>query len=434
MTDSQDAKVSAVFQLPDFRRLLFAIACTTLASRALAVVVGYQVYALTKSPFALGYLGLIEAIPALSLALYGGHVADRCDRRSILRITLAALVICAVAVAGIAGLSTGGLSLAALYVVVFVAGIARGFAEPAISAWEAQIIPPAQMMKASAWFSSTWLTCAILGPVLGGAALATCGPAITFGGFATLFGLAWVSISSMRTYPVLPPPVGESIWQSIAEGVKYVMQDQVLVGSMALDLFAVLFGGAIAILPVFASDILHVGPAELGFLNAAPNAGALATMLFATRHPPIRHAGRNLLVAVGGFGIAMIFFALSTNFWLSLLALAAAGVCDGISVVIRRSIVRLLSPKHLRGRIAAVGMVFIGASNELGALESGLAAGWFGTVRSVWAGGMLTLLIVGVTALRAPLLRRLRLDAASNMDEHQGLTSSAVMKSGPRNS
>jgi len=185
---------------------------------------------------------------------------------------------------------------------------------------------------------------------------------------------------------------------------------------MALDLFAVLFGGAIAILPVFASDILHVGPVELGFLNAAPNAGALVTMLLATRHPPIRHAGRNLLVAVGGFGIAMIVFALSTNFWLSLGALAAAGVCDGISVVIRRSIVRLLSPKHLRGRIAAVGMVFIGASNELGALESGLAAGWLGTVRSVWAGGLLTLLIVGITSLRAPLLRRLRLDTVFKVE------------------
>ncbi|MCI0360499.1 MAG: MFS transporter [Planctomycetaceae bacterium] len=293
---------------------------------------------------------------------------------------------------------------------VFVAGIARGFAEPAVSAWEAQIIPPALIMKASAWFSSTWLCCAIAGPVLGGASLAAWGPAATFGCFAALFGLSWISVTRMQTYPVIPPPVGESIWQSIAEGVKYVVRDQVLVGSMALDLFAVLFGGAIAILPVFASDILRVGPIELGFLNAAPNAGALVTMLYATRQPPLRHAGRNLLVAVGGFGIAMIVFALSKNFWLSLAALAVAGICDGVSVVIRRSIVRLLSPKHLRGRIAAVGMVFIGASNELGALESGLAAGWLGTVRSVWAGGLLTLLIVGVTAVRAPLLRRLRLD------------------------
>jgi MFS family permease len=410
MTATPPAPADSAFALPDVRRLLIAVAASTLAGRALAVVVGYQVYDLTKSPVALGYLGLVEAIPALGLALYGGHIADRYDRRSILRIMLGVLVVCGVAIAGIAAVTSGGLSLAALYVVVFGAGVARGFAEPAISAWEAQIIPPAQMMKASAWFSSTWLCCAIAGPVLGGASLVTVGPAATFAIFAVLFGLAWISVTQMQTYPVTPPPVGESIWQSIAEGVKYVVRDQVLVGSMALDLFAVLFGGAIAILPVFASDILHVGPLALGFLNAAPNAGALVTMLYATRHPPLRHAGRNLLVAVGGFGVAMIVFALSTNFWLSLAALAVAGACDGVSVVIRRSIVRLLSPKHLRGRIASVGMVFIGASNELGALESGLAAGWLGTVRSVWAGGLLTLLIVGVTAIRAPLLRRLRLD------------------------
>ena len=398
------------FQLPDFRRLLAANACATLASRALAVVVGYQVYQLTKSPFSLAYLGLIEAIPALSLALYGGHVADRCNRRTILRWTLATLIACATLVAVLASRS-GGLSLGALYAIVFVVGIARGFAEPAVSAWEAQIVPPAIMVKASAWISTTWLSCAILGPVLGTIALQFAGAAATYGGFAVLFSAAWISISRMPSYPVSPPPPGESVWQSIAEGVKYVARDQVLLGSMALDLFAVLFGGAIAILPIFASDILHVGPVGLGLLNAAPNAGALVTMLIATRHPPLRHAGRNLLVAVAGFGVAMIVFALSRSLVLSLAALAVAGVCDGISVVIRRSIVRLLSPPHLRGRIAAVGMVFIGASNELGALESGLAAGWLGTTRSVWAGGLLSLLVVAATASAAPRLRRLRLDA-----------------------
>jgi MFS family permease len=417
MTGNQNGPLSTLFQLRDFRRLLVANACATLASRALAVVVGYQVYALTKSPFALGYLGLIEAIPALSLALYGGHVADRHDRRSILRITLGALVACSATIAAITALTTGSMPLTALYAVVFIAGIARGFAEPAVSAWEAQIIPPALMVTASACFSSTWLTCAILGPVLGGAILATLGPIAAFGCFSMFFGLAWAAVSRMASYPVVPPPDGESIWQSIAEGVKYVATDQILVGSMALDLFAVLFGGAIAILPVFASDVLHVGPVELGFLNAAPNAGALITMLIATQHPPLRHAGRNLLGAVTGFGVSMIVFALSTNLWLSLAALIFAGICDGVSVVIRRSIVRLLSPVHLRGRIASVGMVFIGASNELGALESGLAAGWLGTVRSVLAGGVVTLVVVCITANRAPLLRGLRLDRLATADD-----------------
>jgi MFS family permease len=411
MSTAVGESVASPFELPDFRRLLAANASATLATRALAVVVGYQVYQLTKSPYSLALLGLIEAIPALSLALYGGHVADRHNRRTILRWTLATLFGCALLVAGLAAGSRSGLSLAVLYSIVFVVGIARGFAEPAVSAWEAQIVPPAIMVKASAWISTTWLSCAILGPVLGTIALQYAGAAATYGGFAALFSAAWISISRMPSYPVSPPRAGESVWQSIAEGVKYVARDQVLLGSMALDLFAVLFGGAIAILPIFASDILRVGPVGLGLLNAAPNAGALVTMLIATRHPPLRHAGRNLLVAVAGFGVAMIVFALSRNLVLSLAALAIAGVCDGISVVIRRSIVRLLSPPHLRGRIAAVGMVFIGASNELGALESGLAAGWLGTTRSVWAGGLLTLLVVAATASAAPRLRKLRLDA-----------------------
>ena len=411
MIRSQDAEIKTVFELPDFRRLLFAVASTTLASRALAVVVGYQVYALTKSPFALGYLGLIEAIPALSLSLVW-----RTHRRSLrppLDLENHALG---------SGLLCGGdrrhRRPADQRVVIDGAlrcSLRRRHRSRICRAGDRRV--GSSDHPAGADDESLGLVfqhLAVLRDLGAGSGRrfvpAIWGPAATFGVFAALFALSWIFVSRMQAYPVIPPPVGESIWQSITEGVKYVVRDQVLVGSMALDLFAVLFGGAIAILPVFASDILHVGPVELGFLNAAPNAGALVTMLFATRHPPLRHAGRNLLVAVGGFGIAMIVFALSTNFWLSLVALAVAGVCDGVSVVIRRSIVRLLSPKHLRGRIAAVGMVFIGASNELGALESGLAAGWLGTVRSVWAGGLLTLLIVGMTAIRAPLLRRLRLD------------------------
>ena len=423
---SESASAVSVFALPDFRRLLVANACATLASRGLAVVVGYQVYELTKSPFSLAWLGLFEAIPALSLALYGGHVADRHDRRTILRLTQGISFICAASVVAVA--ANRPLPLALLYAVVFVAGIARGFADPAISAFEAQIVPRDQMVRASAWISTVWLSCAIIGPLLGTAVLqhfgwiadwllgtklpATAGVTATYGLFAALFAAGWINVSALGKYPVARPPEGESIWQSIVLGVKFVASDQVLLGSMALDLFAVLFGGAVAILPIFARDILRVDAIGLGLLNAAPNIGALCTMLLATRRPPIRHAGRNLLVAVGGFGVSMIVFALSQNLWLSLAALFVAGMCDGISVVVRRSVVRLLSPPHLRGRVASVGMVFIGASNEIGAFESGLAAGWLGTVRSVWAGGLVTLLIVAFTAAAAPRLRTLRLDAS----------------------
>jgi MFS family permease len=201
--------------------------------------------------------------------------------------------------------------------------------------------------------------------------------------------------------------------RSIAIGVRFVFANQILVGSMALDLFAVLFGGAVALLPVFATEILKIGATGVGLLNAAPAAGGILIMLWSTRHPPIRHAGRNLLLCVAGFGVSIIVFALSENFYLSMFALAASGACDGVSVVIRRAILRLNSPEHMRGRVAAVNMIFISASNELGAFESGIAAAALGTVRSVWLGGVVTLLIAGGAAIFAPKLRRLNLGAGA---------------------
>jgi MFS family permease len=225
-----------------------------------------------------------------------------------------------------------------------------------------------------------------------------------------MFALAWCCMALIKPKPLPPADKHETIGQSIAIGVRYVFQNQVLVGSMALDLFAVLFGGAVALLPIFASDILQVGPSGLGVLAAAPSAGALVSMLWATRHPPVKHAGKILLGAVAGFGVSIIVFALSKNFFLSLVALAASGMFDGISVVVRETTLRLLSPERLRGRIAAVNWVFIGSSNEIGAFESGVAASWLGTIPAVWVGGVVTLLVVGVTAFFAPQLRELNLD------------------------
>jgi MFS family permease len=408
------------FQYADFRCLLTAIACSTLASRGLAVILGYQVFALTKNPLSLGMLGLVEAIPALSLALYGGHIADRHDRRTILRCTLLISVVCAAAFAGImaTGVGTGGPSLTLMYAVVFVAGMARGFAEPAAAALEAQTVPLELLVHSSTLYTTAWLACAVAGPVVAGFVFAHLGAVTTYSFFALLFGAAWLAVSGISPKPVEPSPHHEeTIWQSIAVGVRYVTRDQVLLGSMALDLFAVLFGGAIAILPVFASEILHVGTTELGFLTAAPNAGALVTMLIATRHPPVKHAGRNLLLAVAGFGVSMIVFAFSTNLYLSLVALTFSGIFDGVSVVIRRFILRVMSPDHLRGRIAAVSMVFIGSSNEIGAFESGMAASALGTRRSVWLGGIVTLMIVTGTSLLAPRLRRLRFSSGKPVEK-----------------
>ncbi len=384
------------------------------------MVLGWQVYSLTGSTLALGMLGLVEAIPSISLALFGGHVADRRDRGSILRVTLAALALCGMLLAIVGeGTSTEHAQLVILYAVAFVAGIARGFAEPASAALEAQVVPFHMLVFSSTLMSSCWLTAGVVGPLLGGLGLSAAGlgwmsaaaaTRLTYLSIGVLYAVAWISAMRISPRPILDARTEESIWESISHGVRYVARDQVMLGSMALDLFAVLFGGAIALLPVFAKDILHVGPVGLGLLNAAPTTGALLTMLVATRFPPVKHAGRNLFLAVTGFGVAMIVFALSTSIYLSLFALFMSGVFDGVSVVIRRAIVRLLSPDHLRGRIASVSMIFIGSSNEIGAFESGLAATLLGTVRSVWLGGIATLFVVAVAAVLAPKLRHLSLD------------------------
>ncbi|MBL8057037.1 MAG: MFS transporter, partial [Anaerolineales bacterium] len=303
--------------------------------------------------------------------------------------------------------------LGALYAAVFVAGLARGFADPAASAFEAQVVPRELYVNASTWSGSVWQATSILGPALGGVIYAGWGAAAAYGWVAGLLALSGLSMALIRPKPLPVVSHTESIWSSIAAGVRYVWHHQVLLGSMALDLFAVLFGGAVALLPIFASDILRVGPSGLGLLAAAPAVGALASMLWTARRPPVRHAGRLLLTAVAGFGLAMLVFAWSRVFWLSLAALAVSGLCDGLSVVIRETILRLHSPDALRGRIAAVSWIFIGSSNEIGAFESGLAAGWLGPVPAVWLGGLVTLLVVAVTAVAAPELRALHLDPAA---------------------
>lgn len=398
----------ASLRLSEFRYWLASSVFSTLANRALAVAIGYQIYELTRDPLALGILGLVEAIPAVGLSLFGGHFADRHDRRAIVLITRAVSVLAALALATIS-LNAQALGVAALYAVIFIAGIARGFADPAVSAFEAQVVPRALYVNAATWSGSVGQATAILGPTLGGFVYAFFGAANTYLMIASFLALAWLCMALIASKPMPPPTEGESIWQSIKVGVSYVFHHQILVGSMALDLFAVLFGGAIALLPIFASDILQVGPQGLGLLVAAPSVGALIAMLWSTRYPPIKHAGKILFGVVAGFGISIIVFALSRNFLLSLFALALSGMFDGISMVIRETILRLYSPEHLRGRIAAVQWVFIGSSNEIGAFESGVAARVLGVAPAVWLGGIVTLIVVGVTFVLAPQLRAMDL-------------------------
>lgn len=394
---------------PEFRYWLASGAVSVLAERALAVALGYQIYELTHNPLALGVLGLVEGLPAIGVSLFGGHMADRVDRRMVSLVTSAVLVVAALLFAGIS-LNPVAMGAIAFYVVVFGAGLARGFALPALSAFEAQVVPREQYVNASVWSGSVSEATAILGPALGGFAYALFGVVNTYLIIAALLALGWVLMALIKPKPMPPIEKGETMWQSIAAGVRYVFNVQALWGSMTLDLFAVLFGGAIALLPIFASDILHVGPGGLGLLVAAPSAGALISFLWATRHPPIKNTGKILLAVVAGFGISIIVFAFSQNFFLSLLALGASGLFDGVSMVIRDAIVRLMSPEALRGRIASVSWIFIGSSNEIGAFESGFAASLLGAVAAVWIGGVVTILVVAVTTLLAPQLRALALD------------------------
>ena len=403
-------KSLSALKIPEIRYFIGSTAFFTLANRAVAVIVGFQIYRLTHSPLALGILGLVEAIPAISLSLFGGYTADRFERRNILLITRAISAVCAVFLGLISLYLENHSQIIALYAVVFLAGIARGFSDPATTAFEAQVVPKELTVNAASWIASTWLSCSVIGPALVGFSYDFLGAAKTYFILAAIFALSWFCTLIITPKPHPKIPREESIFKSISLGLRFVFKEQALVGSMSLDLFAVLFGGAVALLPVFATDILHVGAKGLGILNAAPAVGSLLIMLWSTRYPPIRHAGRNLLICVTGFGLSIIVFAFSKNFILSLLMLTLSGIFDGVSMVIRRSIVRLLSPDDMRGRISAVSWIFIGASNELGAFESGLLAHFIGTVPCVWAGGAVTLLVVGLTTVLAPKLRRLSFD------------------------
>jgi len=401
---------STVIRDPEFRALLAARFSNSLALGALATVVAFQVYDLTRDPLWLGWLGLAEGIPALALALFGGHIADRRDRRAIVLATSVAVTICAGLLAAFAATRLFG--LLGILAVIATTGVASGFERPALSAFAAQIIPRAETVRGASYSSSVFQVGNILGPAVGGIAIAIVGIATTYAAIAVLLALstAFFLLIGRKPIPERADDDGETMLQSIAAGIRFVRRSPVLLGSMSLDLFAVFFGGAIALLPVFASDILHVGPEGLGLLRTAPSLGALGVMLIATRRPPSRSAGPILLLCVAGFGVSMLVFGLSTTFWLSMLALFVSGVTDGVSVIIRTSIVRIFTPDALRGRVSSVNYVFIGASNELGAFESGFLARMLGTVPSVVLGALVTLGVVGAVAVRVPQLRRMNLD------------------------
>lgn len=392
----------------DFRWYVVSMMAMTVATQIRGVVVGWQLYALTHDPLVLGLVGLAEALPFIATALFAGHTADTRDRRGIALLALAALLVCAAALFLLSlgrAVNTGDIPW--FYAIIGASGIARSFLMASRTALVTEIVPREHYATASAWRTSTWQLAAVLGPAVGGLLYALGGPRIAYATDVVLMALAVGALGLVRARG-RPASLGtDGIFESLGAGIRFVFGQPILLGAISLDLFAVLFGGAVALLPVFAADILHVGPAGLGVLRAAPAAGAVMLSLWLAHRPPLQRAGPALLINVALFGLSVIAFALSRNYWLSLALLVLNGGVDTVSVVIRSTILQTWTPPALMGRVAAVNSVFIGSSNEIGAFESGAAAKLLGTVPSVILGGMVTLGVVGVTAWRVPSLRKL---------------------------
>jgi MFS family permease len=400
----------ATLRIPDFRKLLLANSTMTLAREAEIVVVGWQVFELTHDPLTLGLIGLAEALPYVAMALYAGHVADRFQRRLLGIAGMVAIIFSAIALL-LLTITPGAIRadrVWPVYVVIALSAAARSFMRPALYALSAEVVPRELYPNAIAWRTSTFHLAAVAGPAAGGLLYGFRGPATAYAAVIVvmMFALGAVISIAHRVRPAAPPtaiPLGESL----SSGIRFVWNDPMLLSAMTLDLFAVLFGGAVALLPAFAK-LLDAGPEGLGLLRAAPAAGSILTGIWIAHRPPMRRAGPALFTSVAGFGVCMILFAVSRQFWLSFALLFISGVFDNVSVMIRSTLLQTRTPDHLLGRVAAVNQIFIGSSNEIGAFESGVAARLLGVVPSVIFGGCMTLLVVAVVASRAPALRKLR--------------------------
>jgi MFS family permease len=381
----------------DFRWYILSLFAMTAASQLQAVVVGWQVYSITHDPLSLGLIGLAEALPFIAVALPGGYLADRMNRRTL---SVAALMVSA-------GCLLGQVGVRPIYAIIFVSGIARGVLQPARQAMSAEIIPRAMYENAIAWRSSTWQTAAVIGPAVGGLLYGFAGPVAAYSVDVAVMLFAVVGFMVVRYLPGERRVDGQSVLEGLITGLRFVWREPIVLAALSLDLFSVFLGGAEALLPVFASEILNVGPQGLGILRAAPAAGAVLMGVYLAHRGPIERAGRSMLVAVATFALAIIGFGLSRSFLLSALLLTISGMADNVSVVIRSTLVQLLTPPEMLGRVSAVNSVFVGSSNELGAFESGVAARLLGTVPAVVLGGTASLLVVLATARLVPRLRRL---------------------------
>jgi len=428
-SDSQPLPTNDSFialRYKDFRSYLGMKFFFTFAYQMQAVILGFYVYQLTKSAFALGLIGLSEAIPSIGIALYGGYIADKSEKKKMLlfvffAVLLSSLVMFTVTLKSMSAYIHTDWIVPILYVMVFFNGVARAFYNPAAFTIMAHSVPKEVYPNSSSWNSSSWQIASILGPLVGGLLYGFYGITVTFSVIILFLLVALVCVFFLKRYPPIYVPK-ESIWQSLSEGIHFVFHNKMMIGAMSLDLFSVFFGGAVALLPVFANEILHVGAQGLGIMRATSSLGAVLVMLAMARISPMGKPWRNLLIAVTGFGLSIICFALSRNFYLSLLFLFTEGGFDSISVLIRGTIMQVLTPDSMRGRVSAVNQMFIGSSNEIGAFESGTAAKIMGTVPSVLFGGSMTLLIVSITYFKTKKLMPLSLNEISTPKNKEELS------------
>jgi MFS family permease len=419
----------AAFRFPNFGRFIVSLLAMTVGAQVQAIVVSWQIYQVTRDPLALGLVGLAEVVPYVSVALLAGHVVDRGDRRRISLWSLTVLLAATVTLFVLALIWPVPRVVWPYYVIIAICGLARSFLQSARSPLVAELVPREVFANAATWRSSTWQLASVVGPALGGLSYATFGARLTFGANIVLAIVALVAMRLIRHVAPARALASASFVESLGESWRYLRGQPVILGALTLDMFAVFFGGATALLPIFADRILHVGPRGLGFLQAAPGAGAVLMAFVIAHRGPFQRAGRTLLTVVTIFGVCMIGFALSRTFLLSFAFLFIGGAADNISAVIRSTLLQILVPQELLGRVSSVNAIFIGSSNELGAFESGVAAKLLGVVPSVMFGGAMTLLIVAIVSWRVPSLRRLREIAL----ESELYVDSGVSASGPVN-
>ncbi len=401
----------AAVRIPEFRNLMLGRFTFISALRMMSTLVAWWVYELTGDPFAIGLVGLSEVIPAVSMALYAGHIIDKREKKKLLLTAVSFYTLCAALLLFLSSSYTSNhvssRNIAVLiYAVIFFTGIVRSFTGPTFSAMLASVVPRQYLQNATTWTQGSWLSASVTGHAVGGFLIWKLGITGTLIIICSLLVIAFFLLTHLKPKPPIVHGIETKTWESMKEGLRFVFKTKEILATFSLDMFAVLFGGAVAMVPVYAKDILKIGPQGFGWLNAASDIGAIVVIVLLTISPMKKAQGKKLMIAVAGFGACIILFALSKWFILSFVALMIAGIMDGISVVVRGTIMQLKTPDHMRGRVSSVGSMFINSSNELGQFESGIAARLMGVTPSVVFGGCMTLIVVIVTWIKVPSLRK----------------------------